>query len=418
MPAFAAVLAAGFKLLQGPLRAILGGANNVLSIRSQFSPKDVDRAARFIAALVGAATSFSLLNGPAKGPNVRSEYGKTVAFDMEFSDDEDDFVNTKKKAKRSRIPPGMPPVPFEDSAETHGVLSIKGMPLAGQTMDFTVFAFIRAMDVLFQLPRSASQPPTNRVSAFVRKTGTPTLFILASAVIMNAWFYTPQRLPDSYVKWIDKIAELDERLMYCLRQLRYGNFVYGKDTGMAPVLGTMAKDCGLPEEYGDPAKTIPCPCELVHHGYSKSCEKHALWRFYRGWRKALGVYLPLQLLILQRRIRHQRCGRGMAVLEAVRNASRNSAFLGAFVSLTYYGICLGRTRIGPKLFPHIPPSQWDGGLAMLWGCFLCGFSVLLENARRQTELMLFVVPRAVAVWFPRRYPKDVSSSSPRSGVRV
>ena len=40
---------------------------------------------------------------------------------------------------------------------------------------------------------------------------------------------------------------------------------------------------------------------------------------------------------------------------------------------------------------------------MLAGCALCGWSVLLEPARRRAELALFVAPRALGVALPRRY---------------
>ncbi|EKG17931.1 Ankyrin repeat containing protein [Macrophomina phaseolina MS6] len=45
----------------------------------------------------------------------------------------------------------------------------------------------------------------------------------------------------------------------------------------------MCRDYGWPEEWGDPAKTIPVPCEMVHMGCGPSCEKHALMRFTRAW---------------------------------------------------------------------------------------------------------------------------------------
>lgn len=47
--------------------------------------------------------------------------------------------------------------------------------------------------------------------------------------------------------------------------------------------------------------------------------------------------------------------------------------------------------------------MWDSGLCVLAGCLLCGLSVLVEESRRRLEIMLFVLPRAAATWFPRRY---------------
>jgi hypothetical protein len=203
--------------------------------------------------------------------------------------------------------------------------------------------------------------------------------------------------------------------VHALRQVRYGNFVYGKDTGIAPLLGSMARDLGLPEEWGDPAKTIPVPCELVHHGMSKSCEEHALKRFTRSMRAAAGVYGPLQAIILLRRLLSSRAPKHAAtrvklVLYALLDTLRSSSFLASFVALFYYGVCLARTRLGPKLLPDVTAQMWDSGLCVLAGCMACGWSVLVERPKRQMELMLFVLPRAVSVFLPRRYEASVSFS--------
>ncbi|KAL1883662.1 Cytochrome c oxidase assembly protein cox11, mitochondrial [Paecilomyces lecythidis] len=49
--------------------------------------------------------------------------------------------------------------------------------------------------------------------------------------------------------------------------------------------------------------------------------------------------------------------------------------------------------------------MWDSGLCVGAGCLLCGWSVLVEGARRRQELALFVAPRAAATLLPRRYEK-------------
>jgi hypothetical protein len=90
-------------------------------------------------------------------------------------------------------------------------------------------------------------------------------------------------------------------------------------------------------------------------------------------------------------------------LQITKGAARSSAFLATFVSSFYGGVCLARTRLGPKLFPKITPQQWDAGLCIQAGCFLCGWSVLLETPKRQIELMLFVLPKALATVTGRRY---------------
>jgi hypothetical protein len=243
---------------------------------------------------------------------------------------------------------------------------------------------------------------------------------------MHAFFYAPLRLPRTYVSWIQRIAAVDPRLVHALRQIRYGNFIYGKETGIGPLLGSMARDLGLPEEWGNPAITIPVPCELVHHGTSPSCEVHALKRLARSFRAAAGVYAPLQALLLLRRLLLLRsaqasttaaaaaaagAARTRLIANAVLDTVRSASFLASFVALFYYGVCLVRTRLGPRLFPGVTAQMWDAGLCVLGGCVACGWSVLLERPRRQMELMLFVVPRAISVFLPRRYEASVRDSS-------
>lgn len=304
------------------------------------------------------------------------------------------------------------PGPFDEPPEEGSVevTTLSRSDLAGRTMDLTLFAVIRALDIMI----SSATARLNR-SSLTRKTTSklPTpLFCFSAATIMWSWFYSPSRLPQSYNAWISAAAELDHRLVLALRHARYGTFQYGKDTGMAPLLGSMARDYGMPEEAGDPARTVPVPCELVHMGCSKSCERHALWRFWRGWAFAAKMYFPLQVFVLCRYLmKTARPGNRLAGLKihtlvaALKDATRRSSFLGAFIALFYYGVCLSRTRLGPKLFSPktVTPQMWDSGLCVLSGCLFCGLSILVEESRRRLEIVLFVLPRAAATWFPRRY---------------
>lgn len=277
-------------------------------------------------------------------------------------------------------------------------------------MDLTLFAVVRALDIVVGTATS-SLKPNSKLRRAAGKLPT-ALFCFSAATIMWSWFYSPSRLPQSYNAWITAAAELDHRLVLALRHARYGTFQYGKDTGMAPLLGSMARDYGMPEQAGDPAQTVPVPCELVHMGCGKSCEKHALWRFWRGWAFAAKVYFPLQLFILATHLKktgrpgNQLAGATrQALTTAFRDATRRSSFLGAFVAFFYYGVCLSRTRVGPKLFSFktVTPQMWDSGLCVLGGCLLCGLSILAEESKRRLEIVLFVLPRAAATWFPRRY---------------
>lgn len=279
---------------------------------------------------------------------------------------------------------------------------------AGKTIDFTLFALVRALDVVivgsWKRTRSQAWHPEHRsprLAKLVKKLVDPSIFATSAAIIMWSWFYSPHRLPHAYNQWISKAAEIDPRLIEALRRARRGEFVYGQETGQTPLLSSMCKDLDLPEEWGDPTKTIPIPCELVHMGQTSSCEMHALARFSRGFNFAMSMYLPLQLVM---RLRSPSLG---GFRSALAGAAGSSAFLAVFISSFYYGVCASRTRLGPKLFSNktVTPQMWDSGLCVLAGSLVCGWSVLLEKASRRTEISMFVAPRALATLLPRVYDK-------------
>lgn len=218
---------------------------------------------------------------------------------------------------------------------------------------------------------------------------------------MWSWFYSPTRLPRAYNHWISRAAAIDSRLISTLRLARQGDFIYGQDTGQAPLLEPLCESLHLPLEWADPAKTIPIPCEVVHMGVGPSCELHALCRFLRSWLFAMEMYLPLQLLF---RLRYPSLP---SFLAGFKGAAQSSAFLGAFVSFFYYGVCLARTRLGPRLFSskQVTRQMWDSGLCVFAGCMACGWSILLEKRSRRQEIAFFVVPRALATLLPRVYEK-------------
>ncbi|ETI20163.1 hypothetical protein G647_08197 [Cladophialophora carrionii CBS 160.54] len=279
---------------------------------------------------------------------------------------------------------------------------------AGKTIDFTAFAFCRALDIMvisaWSRTRARSWHPEQRtpwLANLLRKTADPSIFAMSAAVIMWSWFYAPERLPRAYNHWVSKAADIDPRLIQALRLARQGNFVYGEDRGQAPLLASLCRDLGLPEEYGDPARTIPIPCELYHCGSGKSCEVHALSRFCRSWEFAVEIYVPLQVLALLRAPSKR------SILDGLRNAAISSSFLATFVASFYYAVCLARTRLGPKIVPYktITPQMWDSGLCVLAGCIACGWSILLENPKRRQEIAFFAAPRALATLIPRVYEK-------------
>ncbi|KAI0181937.1 hypothetical protein GGR52DRAFT_61646 [Hypoxylon sp. FL1284] len=278
---------------------------------------------------------------------------------------------------------------------------------AGRTLDLTLFAATRALDVIvgeLWAQRRQRRTATGRwtqVESLISKLTDPAVFATSSALIMWAWFYEPCRLPNAYRKWISSAAAVDSRLIEALRRCRSGELRYGEDTGQAPLLQSMCADYRWPPAWGDPATSVPFPCEIVHMGCGPSCEYHALTRFGRSFKWAMATYLPLNLLTAR-----SKDPRGFRA--ALLSAARSSSFLAAFITLFYYGVCLARTRVGPRVVGRDTDARQtiDSGLCVGTGCFMCGWSVLLEKTARRKELALFVTPRALATLLPRRYPLD------------
>lgn len=296
-------------------------------------------------------------------------------------------------AVKSDSPPGVGP---------------KAVKYAGRTLDLSLFAATRALDVVVgelwarHRARRRAAGTWSEFEVAVSRLVDPAVFALSSGLIMWTWFYNPDRLPRTYNRWITSAAAVDPRLIEVLRRCRKGEWRYGEDTGQAPLLQGMCSDYKWPLNWGDPTKTVPLPCEVVHMRSGPSCEVHALSRFGRSFLWAMRTYLPLNLLLVARS--PNRKGLARALLSAV----RSSSFLATFITLFYYGVCLARTRVGPFVLGQ--ETAWrqriDGGLCVGSGCLLCGWSILIEYASRRKDMALFVAPRALATLLPRRYSLD------------
>lgn len=175
--------------------------------------------------------------------------------------------------------------------------------------------------------------------------------------------------------------------------------MYGRETGQAELITSVCRDYGWPLVWGDPTKSIPLPCEIVHGGTGPSCEWHAINRFIKGFMTAFAMYGSINsvLFFMKPSVK--------AAKRAGLTSVRSSAFLGTFIAFFYYGVCLARCRVGPKLLGSDAKTcqRIDGGICIGTGCAMCGWSLLLENEGRRKDIALFVAPRALATLLPRRY---------------
>jgi len=261
------------------------------------------------------------------------------------------------------------------------------------TLDITLFAAVRAGDV-FAHRIGSNEYAKKKLPTWLLHNADVLVFVLTCTEIMFSWFYAPTRLPKSYNNWISRMAAMDHRLLEALRMIRTGEFVYGKDTGVSSFLMEYCTDVGLPQSYGDP-KTGRIHCDLVHDGLPGGCEGNALRRFSKGFAQAFLIYLPVHLLpplmFKRKKILNNPLDSSIHIVKA---AMRSSAFLAAFIALTWYGVCLTRTRVGHQLL-GIDQTRLDKTMAPLFGCMMCGFSILIENKHRRGEMALYVAPRAI-----------------------
>lgn len=355
-PTFCGVLIGGSTVFRSPIRALLKFIRSILPfyLRSRLSRSAWERLTRFLAAFLAAWLSFRLLN---RGRTTRIHLARP---ESQTADAQAQTSDTQGIVQATNVGNNGQDIEF-----------------SGRTMDLTLFGVVRALDICIgelwsrhKLRRTQSQSWT-RLESTISTLTDPTLFAMSASVVMWAWFYLPERLPRSYNKWIGEAAQVDYRLIEALRRARQGEFIYGKNTGQADLLEGMCQEYGWPIEWGDPEKTVPIPCEMVHMGSGPSCEKHALRRFIRAFQFALATYLPLQLVM---RIKSSSSS---TLTQGLKDAVRSSAFLGSFISLFYYGVCAARTRVGPKIFDPsvVTPLMWDSGLCVASGCMACGWSV-------------------------------------------
>ncbi|KAE9408061.1 hypothetical protein BT96DRAFT_954052 [Gymnopus androsaceus JB14] len=339
----------------------------------------------------------------------------------------------RRRSKRLRIP--AMPIPYTYTPSNR--------PLApSPTLDLTLLVLVRAMDVAFQsiiLKFTAKAEPEPLVEPGKVKLTTrldALVFWACSARIMWCFFYEPERLPSTYVKWIRTLAGVDARLLRTLRLIRSGEWTYTRGSPTQPtILTSYAKDLGYPSSWGDPLR-LPAfggpsaentwkalgvqgrqdlggvPCELVHGGVGSglslagSCTANSSIRGVKAFFEAVLVYLPahfLPVLIT----RPQVLLRPHRVLATLLGTFRSAAFLSTFISSFWLAVCFTRTLALARLFPNISHNFWDGPRGcILAGCLLCGSSIWIENGRRRGEMALYVLPRALRSFISDRLMRN------------
>ncbi|KAH9470263.1 hypothetical protein MJO29_004467 [Puccinia striiformis f. sp. tritici] len=285
------------------------------------------------------------------------------------------------------------------------------------TLDFTLFFTVRALDTLCRSLFAHFSPVW---LDFLRGCSDTILFQLCCWRIMWCWFYTPWRLPMSYVKWITTLAEMDPRLLQLIRLAKDHKFVYGSPAQSDQILDlgrSIATHMGRPPADGDPQFIDKLSCGIVHGtlGNSESCTVNVLRRLFRAWKTSLGIYLPVftvpVLLFQRKKMIEAPVG---TLVRILLNSSRSAGFLSSFVGLTWAGVCMGRStgmqRLlngiqGWKGLEQVTATDLDGKVAPQLGSMLAGLSILVENKKRRGEMALYVATRALCATVDEILPR-------------
>ncbi|KAG6851055.1 hypothetical protein H0H93_002947 [Arthromyces matolae] len=319
------------------------------------------------------------------------------------------------------------------------------------TLDLTLLLLVRAFDSLLQkfisrralpkadggasLPSDKSLPARGKAPSALASQIDAMVFWACSARIMWCFFYEPERLPRSYLKWISTLANLDGRVVQALQLLRNGSWSYiHGSTNNATLLTEFSKELGHNPSWGDPA-SLPAyggrvadkawkvlnvqnrrgvgglPCELVHgsigsaFGLESSCIANSTIRGAMAFMEAIVLYLPahfLPILLTSPKLLLQ----PQRTLNALLGTVRSAAFLSSFVTLYWSAVCLTRSLILARALPWISHDFWDGPLGCIFaGSMLCGSSIWIENGRRRGEMALYVLPRAIRTYLPDAFVK-------------
>ncbi|GAC94722.1 hypothetical protein PHSY_002295 [Pseudozyma hubeiensis SY62] len=171
--------------------------------------------------------------------------------------------------------PVLPAAPQLKVSEVDAKPTSTALGRPSPTIDLTLFALVRGLDTLVRALASTPTTTTLKQTATATRS-SPTLlsrlasgiatqadgfiFVICCAQIMWAWFYHPERLPPTYVKWITNLATMDERLLLALRCIRHGKPLVWNYQSKAMtaegvhLLGSLAEELGHPYQWGDPTR--------------------------------------------------------------------------------------------------------------------------------------------------------------------
>lgn len=187
------------------------------------------------------------------------------------------------------------------------------------------------------------------------------IFIIFQIPIMYAFMHKPSSMNYTYFKWILNMGNLTELQMMVLR-------LYMKYT-----------------PFDDDYPLLSCN-PVFHENYQNCFIEHGIDWFY-GIFRAARIYIPVHwlptILLTPKKIMNEPLK--YLKIKGI-NTLRSSLFLTTYQHNMKITECIGR--------------KWlysDIGYLSMFGGIMAGFAIFIEHQNRRSEMVLYVVPRAIEV---------------------
>lgn len=209
--------------------------------------------------------------------------------------------------------------------------------------------------------------------------GDSLLFSLATAQIMYAYVMRPESLPDSYYKFILRTGPIDAVVLQNVRAMNRGRLI---DSQKLLSYVQKVNPATTIKSISDTPSILPCE---VLHPHCDGCVKNGVGVFFDVAKKISPVYAALSsvqhfVLSFWKFLAEPE----QKMLKILSSTFNSTLFLSVLVSAYQLIICMQR-KLVTKDYRFI---YWVAG-------FFSGFSILLEEKHRRSELALYALPRAI-----------------------
>ncbi|CAK9435424.1 uncharacterized protein LODBEIA_P01510 [Lodderomyces beijingensis] len=252
------------------------------------------------------------------------------------------------------------------------------------TFDWTLILATKAIDSVMStvFSRIIDLPPgTSGFSDLV-------LCTVAVYLLMDAWFYNPEKLNPSYLKWLNKMSNIDADVLQGMRYLRDGSLNYGPASAGLPNqhhFENVARKYGKDASLGDLTIHDKLPCEVLHQFRSKSCVKHAAYTFFSQFATAFKFYGSVNLFVytMVKKFYGNPCKIFLRTI-------RSSLSLTSLSTLHWCCICAVR-----NYHPHIYDQRFWDVMGPKIGAAVASFGIAFESAIRRSDLLTVIAPKAL-----------------------